>query len=429
MISSIAAQRTGEDSSPPPISFQVGDNETAANNLLLSAASSNLTLVPEENMVFGGSGSNRTVAITPAANQFGSGQITLTVSDGSLIASSTFTFGVDPINDAPTVSAIANQTVARNDTTGPIPFTVTDIDNAPSSLSVTASSSDQLLLPDARLVLGGNGTNRTITATPATNQTGTASVVIAVADGVDMASTTFTTIVRPGTYLALEAESASLVAPMSIILNSQASNGRYIASTRTDRGEAAFNIQTPLSDTYVVWCRVLAPASNRDTFYLSADGGPRDVFDIFPRSSSWQWIRANGRGGTGEPRTLDPRTFSFTEGTHSVVFGGRERWTGLDCIIVSNDRSFVPTNGFMQSSPPMAPDENLRIAITSSNNVLTLAWQAAEQQVFQPIYKEDSNDPDWILFPETINPTSNTATWAVSPSELGAQFLRILRLQ
>ena len=45
-------------------------------------------------IVFGGSGANRTVTVTPAANQLGSSTITITVSDGTLTASDTFLLAV-----------------------------------------------------------------------------------------------------------------------------------------------------------------------------------------------------------------------------------------------------------------------------------------------------------------------------------------------
>ena len=62
----------------------MGDVETAAGSLTVSGSSSNPTLVPNGNIVFGGSGANRTVTVTPAANQTGTATITVTVSDGAV---------------------------------------------------------------------------------------------------------------------------------------------------------------------------------------------------------------------------------------------------------------------------------------------------------------------------------------------------------
>ena len=93
-ITDIAAQSIGVNSATSAIAFTVGDAETAAGSLTLTKASSNTTLVPLANIVFGGSGASRTVTVTPAANQIGTATITVTVSDGTLTASDTFTVEV-----------------------------------------------------------------------------------------------------------------------------------------------------------------------------------------------------------------------------------------------------------------------------------------------------------------------------------------------
>src|SRR6185436_1256419 len=93
-ISDIPDQFTFVGSPTSAIPFTVGDGDTTLNNLTLSPASSNPTLVPTGNIVFGGSGANRTVTVTPAANQTGSATITVTVSDGVNTASDSFVLTV-----------------------------------------------------------------------------------------------------------------------------------------------------------------------------------------------------------------------------------------------------------------------------------------------------------------------------------------------
>ena len=72
------------------IAVTIGDVETAATSLTLTRTSSNPTLVPLSGIVFGGSGTNRTVTLTPAANQLGSSTIAVSVSDGVLTTTDTF---------------------------------------------------------------------------------------------------------------------------------------------------------------------------------------------------------------------------------------------------------------------------------------------------------------------------------------------------
>src|SRR5207247_6566546 len=81
-ISSVANQSTNEDTPTAAIPFSIGDVETPAGNLMVSGRASNPTLVHYTNIRFCGTGSNRTVTLRPATNQFGSTTITLTVSDG-----------------------------------------------------------------------------------------------------------------------------------------------------------------------------------------------------------------------------------------------------------------------------------------------------------------------------------------------------------
>src|SRR5438552_14160765 len=95
-MSSIALLTSSQNTATPPIATTVGDSQTAPGSLTLSGASSNPTLVPVANIVFGGSGANRTVTVTPALNQTGTATITVTVSDGSLTASQSFALTVNP---------------------------------------------------------------------------------------------------------------------------------------------------------------------------------------------------------------------------------------------------------------------------------------------------------------------------------------------
>ncbi|MFN8445322.1 MAG: choice-of-anchor Q domain-containing protein [Caldilineaceae bacterium] len=104
-ISNISNQTINEDANTGTINFTIGDTETAASSLVLSKSSSNTTLVPNANIVFGGSGTARTVTVTPAANQFGSATITVTVTDGGgLTASDSFVLTVNSVADTPSVT-------------------------------------------------------------------------------------------------------------------------------------------------------------------------------------------------------------------------------------------------------------------------------------------------------------------------------------
>ncbi len=97
-ITAVANQTTMRNNATSTLAFTVGDAQTAAASLTLSATSSNTTLVPVANIVFGGSGASRTVTVTPAIGQTGTVTITVTVSNGSSTTSMTFTLTVSPPN-------------------------------------------------------------------------------------------------------------------------------------------------------------------------------------------------------------------------------------------------------------------------------------------------------------------------------------------
>ena len=105
-ISDTTDKTTNEDTTTPALAVTIGDAETPAASLTFSASSSNPTLVPTGNIVFGGSGANRTVTLIPAPDQPGTTTITLTVTDGNGgSANDTFVLTVIPVNDPPVVNA------------------------------------------------------------------------------------------------------------------------------------------------------------------------------------------------------------------------------------------------------------------------------------------------------------------------------------
>ena len=166
-ISDIGPQVTPENVATGAIAFTVGDPDTALGSLVVTATSDNPALVPLANITLGGVNPNRTIAITPAANQGGSATITVTVSDGTTAVSDTFVLTVTGVDDPPTISDVGPQFTLEDMPTGAIAFTVGDPDTALGSLVVTAGSNNPALVPLANIVLGGIDPNRTITVTPA----------------------------------------------------------------------------------------------------------------------------------------------------------------------------------------------------------------------------------------------------------------------
>ena len=96
-ISRIPGQVTYENVPTTPIPLVVTDNETHANDLILFGTSSNTDLVPDENFIFGGISSKRTLILVPAPNRTGATEVSVTVLDSEGGEASTdFTLSVLP---------------------------------------------------------------------------------------------------------------------------------------------------------------------------------------------------------------------------------------------------------------------------------------------------------------------------------------------
>ena len=197
ILSSISNQTIRVNHSTGPLAFTVLDAEDAATNLLLSAVSSNPGIVPTGNIVFGGSSSGRTVNVT-AADQPGASTITVWVIDtGGKSNSTSFVVTVLPANTAPVISAIPVTNCLINSSAVGIPFTVGDAETPPSSLTLSGTSANLALVPNANIIFGGSGSNRTVSVTPIPGQTGVAPLTVTVSDGTNTATSLFALMVSP----------------------------------------------------------------------------------------------------------------------------------------------------------------------------------------------------------------------------------------
>lgn len=288
-ISNVADQTINEDFVLFPLAFTVGDVETSAGSLTVSGTSSNTGLVPNANIVFSGTDANRAAMITPSANQSGQTTITITVNDGVLSVSDTFILTVNPVNDAPTISNLGNTSTLVNTPTGAIGFTVGDIESAAGSLSVSGTSSNQALVPNANIVFGGSGAIRTITLTPASGQTGTSNITVTVSDGGLSATDTFTltvsaTVDSTPPALAIGAPTNGQVfTTANITVSGTASDASGVSVTVN--GEAAIGMASwsraitlvPGLNTITVVARDNSPAQNQTTQSISVTYNPPDT--------------------------------------------------------------------------------------------------------------------------------------------------------
>ena len=173
-ITPILDQKLIEDYAGNPVNFSISDAESLPSALTVRARSSNTRLVPNEYILLGGTGSQRSFMIVPQLDQWGTADITLEVRDPQG-ASNTINFQVvvESVNDQPVLSPIGNLTIQEDGPTAKLPFFIFDAETPPAELWMVALSSDQTVIPDENIAVLGTASSRVLTVTPPKDAYGT----------------------------------------------------------------------------------------------------------------------------------------------------------------------------------------------------------------------------------------------------------------
>ena len=191
-----------------------GAGDTSS-TLSITATSSNPTLIPNPMVTYTSPNSTGTLTFTPVADANGSAVITVTLSNGGSttnggvnVAIQTFTVTVATINQAPTLDPIVNPpTILENPSTSQT-VNLTGItdgnnDNGAESLTVTATSSNPLVIPSPTVNYISPSQTGSISFAPAHNAVGTATIIVTVMNSGGTAGGGFDTISRSFTITIL----------------------------------------------------------------------------------------------------------------------------------------------------------------------------------------------------------------------------------
>ena len=195
-LNTLANVTLSEDAGLQTVSLS-GISSGASNEvqtLTIAATSSNPALIPTPSVAYTSPNVSGSLTFTPVASTSGSATVTVTVNDGAAsnnIVSRSFNVTVNHVNVPPTITTITNRVIAVGTATGPIPFTIGDAETPASSLTLSASSDDQAVVPDANITFGGSNGDRTVTVTPTTGVTGVTLITITVSDGTATATSEF----------------------------------------------------------------------------------------------------------------------------------------------------------------------------------------------------------------------------------------------
>jgi fibronectin type 3 domain-containing protein len=156
--------------------------------LVVTATSSNPGLIPHPTVTYTSPNATGSLGFTPVPFGFGSATVTVTVNDGGTsnnIVTRTFTVTVNPVNDAPTLNALANLTINEGAglQTVNLAGITTGATNEIQTLTVTATSSNPSLIPNPTVNYTSPNPTGTLSFTPAANSGGTATITVTVNDG------------------------------------------------------------------------------------------------------------------------------------------------------------------------------------------------------------------------------------------------------
>src|SRR5262249_15132844 len=114
--------------------------------LSVTATSSNPSLIPNPTVNYTSPNATGTIAFTPATGAGGSATITVTVNDGGATSNTVSRAFTVTVNRLPTISGISNLVTTVGAIIPPIPFTIGDAETTASSLTVSATSTNQSLI-------------------------------------------------------------------------------------------------------------------------------------------------------------------------------------------------------------------------------------------------------------------------------------------
>jgi hypothetical protein len=156
--------------------------------LAVTASSSNPGLVPTPAVSYISPNTTGSITFTPVALAFGSATITVTVNDGgtsSNVFSRTFTVTVNPVNQAPTLTTLANVTINENAGLQTVNLSgiTSGATNENQTLAVTTTSSNTGLIPTPTVTYSSPSTTGSIKFTPVASAYGSATITVTVNDG------------------------------------------------------------------------------------------------------------------------------------------------------------------------------------------------------------------------------------------------------
>jgi hypothetical protein len=219
--------------------------------------------------------------------------------------------------------------------------------------------------------------------------------------------------------LIIEAENGWLSSPMqrgwSVSTDGAHTATVYIATGATEQGTAFFGLELPEAGAYVIWARLLAPVGAPGSFQLWCDdslGGVLAADAAAGAVNAWHWVCLTGNSGS--PRSKGPipsrvvaaaRTFPLAAGPHRITVMGGKTGLLLDKLLVTNNRSFIPSEGVVV---PMAP---VISGLQFDAGGVRATWSSTSGTIYRLVYKDELADAGWLPASPKIVAVGSSLSW------------------
>lgn len=225
-----------------------------------------------------------------------------------------------------------------------------------------------------------------------------------------------------------EAENAAITKPMRINWDGHAFGCTFIYSSQDLEGIADLSVTVPSNGLYTVWARSRSKGSTRNSYFVSVDGGSEYIWDT-EKNDQWIWDKISHRGVLGIAGAfaeIDPLLFNLTAGQHTIRFRGREHYTRLDRIRLTNDLTASywdePNEWVELVNPPDGEDGGKVVRGTDYQ----ITWKS--RNISNKVTIEFSKDDRFFTSPVLIaRATDNDGAylWHVPDDSVDDAFIRI----
>ena len=259
---------------------------TENQTLVVTAFSSDQTVIPNPTVTYTSPNSTGTLTFSPVRDIFGSADITVMVDDGGAVSNAvirTFTVNINPVNYPPTLDALNDIVLSQNSGTQTVQLKgiSSGSSNEVQTLAVTAVSSNPSLINNPTVSYSSPDATGALSFTPAANVTGSARITVTVDDG----QTLYNTVTRSFAVTINQTNSDSALLTNAIIapntafrlpLSSPYANNDRISFDLATGAPAGAKVVSRRGQSYLTWTPTVAQAltTNLLTIVLTDSSNP-----------------------------------------------------------------------------------------------------------------------------------------------------------